>query len=84
MMKYRRLPENIDHLLPDVREYLNKHPKMIFAYLFGGLARGRVSLLSDVDIAIYTADGANIVQDKLEILGKLNELLRRTKLTLSF
>lgn len=83
-MKYRRLPENIDHLLPDVREYLNKHPKMIFAYLFGGLARGRVSLLSDVDIAIYTADGANIVQDKLEILGKLNELLRRTKLTLSF
>lgn len=82
MMKYRRLPENIDHLLPDVREYLNKHPKMIFAYLFGGLARGRVSPLSDVDIAIYTADGANIVQDKLEILGKLNELLKTDEVDL--
>lgn len=82
MMKYRRLPENVSHLLPDVREYLNKHPKMIFAYLFGGLARGRVSLLSDVDIAIYTADGANIVQDKLEILGKLNELLKTDEVDL--
>jgi uncharacterized protein YutE (UPF0331/DUF86 family) len=33
MMKYRRLPENISHLLPDVQEYLNKHPKVVFAYL---------------------------------------------------
>ena len=33
MMKYRRLPENISHLLPNVREYLNKHPKVVFAYL---------------------------------------------------
>ena len=82
MMKYRRLPENISHLLPDVREYLNKHPKVVFAYLFGGLVRGRVSPLSDVDIAIYTVDGADIVQEKLEILGKLNELLKTDEVDL--
>ena len=81
-MKYRRLPENISHLLPDVREYLNKHPKVVFAYLFGGLAQGRVSPLSDVDIAIYTVDGADIVQEKLEILGNLNELLRTDEVDL--
>ncbi|MCR4319535.1 MAG: nucleotidyltransferase domain-containing protein [Candidatus Brocadiaceae bacterium] len=56
MIKYDGLPKNISHLLPNVREYLNKHPKVVFAYLFGGLARGRVSPLSDVDIAIYTVD----------------------------
>ena len=82
MMKYRRLPENINHLLPNVREYLNKHPKVVFAYLFGGLARGRISPLSDVDIAIYTVDGADIVQEKLEMLGKLNELLKTDEVDL--
>ena len=51
MIKFGALPENINHFLPDVREYLNKHPKVVFAYLFGGLARGRVSPLSDADIA---------------------------------
>ncbi len=82
MMKNRRLPENISHLLPDVREYLNKHPKVVFVYLFGGLARCRVSPLSDVDIAIYTVDGADIVQEKLEILGELNELLKTDEVDL--
>jgi len=82
MIKFERLPENINHLLPNVREYLNKHPKVVFAYLFGGLARGRVSPLRDVDIAIYTVDGADIVQEKLEILGKLNELLKTDEVDL--
>ncbi len=82
MMKCRRLPENISHLLPSVREYLDKHPKVIFAYLFGGVARDRVSPLSDVDIAIYMANGADIVQEKLEILGNLNELLKTDEVDL--
>lgn len=82
MIKFERLPENISHLLPNVREYLNKHPKVVFAYLFGGFARGRVSPLSDVDIAIYLADGADIVQEKLEMLGKLNELLKTDEVDL--
>lgn len=82
MIKYGTLPENISHLLPNVREYLNKHPKVVFAYLFGGLARGRISPLSDVDIAIYTEDRADIVHEKLEILGRLNELLKTNEVDL--
>lgn len=82
MIKFFRLPENIYHLLPSVREYLNKHPKVVFAYLFGGLARGKVSPLSDVDIAIYMAEDAEIVQEKLEMLGKLNELLKTDEVDL--
>ncbi len=61
---------------------MDKHSKVIFAYLFGGVARNRVSLLSDVDIAIYRADGADIVQEKLEVLGNLNELLKTDEVDL--
>lgn len=82
MIKYGTLPENINLLLPDVREYLDKHPKVVFAYLFGGLARGRVSPLSDVDIAIYMVEDAEITQEKLEILGKLNEILKTDEVDL--
>lgn len=82
MIKYSTLPENINLLLPDVREYLDKHPKVVFAYLFGGLAWGRVSPLSDVDIAIYMAEDAEIAQEKLEILGKLNEILKTDEVDL--
>ena len=82
MIKYGTLPENINLLLPDAREYLNKHPKVLFAYLFGGLARDRVLPLSDVDIAIYMAEDAEIAQEKLEILGKLNELLKTDEVDL--
>ncbi len=82
MIKFGALPENINHFLPDVREYLSKHPNVLFAYLFGGLARGRVSPLSDVDIAIYLADGADIAQEKLETLGRLNEILKTDEVDL--
>ncbi|HHT9137889.1 MAG: nucleotidyltransferase domain-containing protein [Candidatus Brocadiales bacterium] len=82
MIKYGTLPENINLLLPDAREYLNKHPKVVFAYLFGGLARGKVLPLSDVDIAIYMAEDAEIAQEKLEILGKLNEFLKTDEVDL--
>ncbi len=82
MIKYGTLPENINLLLPDVREYLDKHLKVVFAYLFGGLARGKVSPLSDVDIAIYMVEDAEITQEKLEILGKLNEILKTDEVDL--
>jgi len=49
-MKYRRLPENINHLLPNVREYLNKHPKVVFAYL------KQIGEFSSVTLEEYSRD----------------------------
>ena len=34
-------------------DLLNGEPNIIFAYLFGGFAKGRVTRLSDVDLALY-------------------------------
>ena len=58
MIKYQKLPEYIFKLLPGSRDYLELHPKVLFAYLFGGLAKGKLQPLSDVDIA------SHIIADK--------------------
>jgi len=39
--------------LPAAVEYLRSCPQVVFAYLFGGLARGERGPLSDVDIAVF-------------------------------
>jgi predicted nucleotidyltransferase len=76
MIKFNRLPENILELLPDAAVYLENHPKTLFAYLFGSLARGAPLPLSDVDIAVYLADNLFVKEDKLDILGKLMDILQ--------
>lgn len=83
MIKFDRLPENIHKLLPKVKGYLNAHPKIIFAYLFGSLAKGKPSPLSDVDIAVYLSEESDAIQVKMEILGKLMELLETDEIDLT-
>jgi predicted nucleotidyltransferase len=74
MMKYKKLPENILDLLPGAVDFLTSHPKVIFSYLFGSLARRHPSPLSDVDIAVYLEPGTNFAEYKLEILGELMDV----------
>ena len=58
MIKHQKLPKNILQLLPKALDYLEAHPKVLFAYLFGGLVKGNLQPLSDVDIA------SHIIADK--------------------
>jgi hypothetical protein len=74
MIRFKPLPEDIEQRLPLASEYLRSHPKVVFAYLFGGLARGEHRPLSDVDIAVYLA-GIVTADVKLDILGKLIDIL---------
>ncbi len=82
MIKFGRLPKNIYKLLPKVKDYLNAHPEIIFAYLFGRLAKGKSTPLSDVDIAIYLSEESKAGQKKIEILGKIIELLETDEIDL--
>ena len=82
MIKFDRLPENILGLLPGAATYLENHPKTIFAYLFGGLARGIPLPLSDVDVAVYLADNLHVKEDKLDILGNLMNILQTDEIDL--
>ena len=74
MIRFKPLPEDIEQRLPLAAEYLRSHPRVVFAYLFGGLARGERRPLSDVDIAVYLA-GIATADVKLDILGKLIDIL---------
>ena len=82
MIKYKKLPSDILQLLPDAVDYLESHPQILFAYLFGGLARGKPQPLSDVDIAIYLRTDGKVAEKKLEILGNLVALLQTDEIDL--
>ena len=73
---YRKQTEFIQRRLPRAEIYLKTHPAVVFAYLFGSLAKGKPTPLSDVDIAIFLTDGIDVAETKLEILGKLVDILQ--------
>ena len=82
MIKDKPLPKDIDSLLPKAFAYLEKRPDIVFAYLFGGLARGKQSPLSDVDIAVYFSEDVNPATKKIEILGDLIAILKTDEIDL--
>ena len=84
MIKYQRLPKNILQLLPDAVNYIESHPKVLFAYLFGRLAKDEPQPLSDVDIAVFLKEDSISVEDKLDILGKLIDTLQTDEIDLVF
>ena len=82
MIRYSKLPENIENLLPLAGEYLKSRKDVHFAYLFGSLAKRRPFPLSDVDIAAYLSEDTDFLERKMEMLGKLTELLETDEIDL--
>jgi predicted nucleotidyltransferase len=82
MIKYQKLPKNILQLLPKAVDYLEMHPKILFAYLFGGLARGKLQPLSDMDLAVYLTESCSLSEVKLDILGNLIDILQTDEIDL--
>ena len=78
----KSLPENIEELIPEAQGILERHPNIIFAYLFGGLAKGRISPVSDIDIAVYLTNVDDILEVKLEILSLLSDTLNTDEIDL--
>lgn len=67
--------------LEEVERYLHGRKDVAFAYLFGSMARGETTPLSDVDIAVYLTEGP-FSEKRLEILGDLCDILATDKLDL--
>lgn len=82
MIKFEKLPSNILSKIPAVMEVLSTDQRVLFAYLFGGLAAGRVRPLSDVDIAVYLNDTGELADYKLTLFDKVTEALGTTELDL--
>jgi predicted nucleotidyltransferase len=73
MIRFKRLPEDIMQRVEGLKEFLEKKPEVIFAYLFGGLTKEKPSPLSDVDIAIYVKDPTRF--DYLKFYGEITDFL---------
>jgi hypothetical protein len=82
MIKYTKLPQDIEKTLPEAIDYLQERQDIEFAYLFGSFGRGKPLPLSDVDIAVYLQEPADVKEKKMEILGALMDLLKTEEIDL--
>jgi predicted nucleotidyltransferase len=82
VIKFESLPDDILDRLPTVAALLSKREEVIFAYLFGGLARGSRSPLSDVDIAVFLERGRDGADARLFLFEALTEVLGTSELDL--
>jgi len=53
MIRFKKIPENIHQNFDLLTDLFMEDSNIIFAYLFGGLGRGKRKPLSDVDLGIY-------------------------------
>lgn len=82
MIKFEKLPANILSKLPDVKRILVQDHNVIFVYLFGGLSKGEVKSLSDIDISVYVKDTDNLAEYKLNLFDRLTDALGTNELDL--
>ncbi len=82
MIRLQRLPPDILSRISGVKDTLLQEQSVLFAYLFGGLASGRVAPLSDVDIAVYISIEKDLDEYRLELFDKLAGALGTAELDL--
>lgn len=59
-----------------VRNSFGKEKDVRFAYLFGSLASGKAGPLSDIDLAIWVADGVDVFSLRLRLMKSLSKALK--------
>jgi predicted nucleotidyltransferase len=82
MIRHNRLPEDIIDRIQEAADYLNTRRDVLFAYLFGGLAKGPPKPLSDVDIAVFLSKNVDVVRAKSEIIADLVDILHTDEIDL--
>jgi uncharacterized protein len=81
-MKTKHTPERFSQMKATAAKVIEENPRVVFAYVFGSVARGTQTPLSDIDIAVYFSEGVDWASDKLELLGSLSDGLETDDLDL--
>ncbi len=68
MIHGKPLPSDIRQRLSTLAQAFECCPSVVFAYLFGGAAAGRLTPLSDVDVAVYLDRAADPVAGRLDAI----------------
>ena len=75
MIKFEKLPEDILQRLSAAKDILLQDDNVIFAYIFGGLAKGEARPLSDIDIAVYLKHKEDLPEYKMRLFKEITEAL---------
>lgn len=70
-----RLPDDILSRIEKLGSVFDKDSRIVFAYLFGGLAKGTQKPLSDVDIAVFLTSAMTGGDAKADLSGLLSDVL---------
>jgi len=73
MIRFKRVPVDTHKKVDLLADLFMEDPNIIFAYLFGGMARGERRPLSDVDLAIYVSNTKRL--DFLSLFSKISRIL---------
>ena len=69
---------NSDHYKETLQEVFFEYEQIAFAYLFGSVAAGEQTALSDIDIAVYLRKYAHFsFEDTLQFQGDCCRILKR-------
>jgi predicted nucleotidyltransferase len=82
MIKFERLPNDIMFRLDGIKKILKEDENIIFVYLFGGLARGEVNPLSDIDLAVYLKYTDELAAYKLQLFNKITDAIGTSEMDL--
>jgi hypothetical protein len=63
------LPAIVSSRIASLPEVLSVRPEVVFAYLFGSAARDELYPLSDVDVAVFLADGVDALDARADLLA---------------
>ncbi len=80
MIRFKKVPEDIFQRMDLLTDFLKEDSKIIFAYLFGSLAKNHRKPLSDVDLGIYVKDIKKL--DDLSFYNKVSKILRTDEVDL--
>lgn len=73
MIRFKKIPGDIYSKIGLLTEFLSKSQNIIFAYLFGGLAKQKPNPLSDVDIAVYVKNAKKL--NYLKLFSEITDIL---------
>jgi len=82
MIKFERLPADIKLRLDGAKEILASDGNIIFAYLFGGLAKGDLHPLSDIDLAVYLKHTDELAAYKLQLFNQVTDVIGTSEMDL--
>jgi hypothetical protein len=73
MIRFKKIPKDIHKQIDLLADLFMEDPNIIFAYLFGGMARDKRRPLSDVDLGIYVRNVKRL--DFLSVFSEISRIL---------